>query len=70
MNEIFPDLPPILELERNLSLTFINSHFSLEQSVPLLPNQVEVGGIYCRPGRPLPKVRVKYSLIKVITLKI
>nr|XP_027223434.1 UDP-glucuronosyltransferase 2B14-like [Penaeus vannamei] len=55
ISDIFPDLPPLLDIERNQSLTLINSHFSMEVAVPLLPSQVEVGAIHCRPAKPLPK---------------
>ncbi|XP_047491574.1 UDP-glycosyltransferase UGT5-like isoform X2 [Penaeus chinensis] len=58
MNEIsgiFPDLPPLLDIERNQSLTLINSHFSMDAAVPLLPSQVAVGAVHCRPANPLPK---------------
>ncbi|MPC98306.1 UDP-glucuronosyltransferase [Portunus trituberculatus] len=51
----FPDLPPLLEIERNQSLTLMNSHFSITTPVPLLPSQVEVGAIHCRPAKPLPQ---------------
>ncbi|KAG0700404.1 UDP-glucuronosyltransferase 2B19 [Chionoecetes opilio] len=51
----FPHLPPLLELERNQSLTLMNTHFSIATPVPLLPSQVEVGAMHCRPAKPLPK---------------
>ncbi|XP_063840010.1 UDP-glycosyltransferase UGT5-like [Scylla paramamosain] len=51
----FPDLPPLLDIERNQSLTLMNTHFSITTPVPLLPSQVEVGAIHCRPGKPLPQ---------------
>ncbi|XP_063606320.1 UDP-glycosyltransferase UGT5-like [Penaeus indicus] len=51
----FPGLPSLLEIERNQSLTLMNSHFSLDTPMPLLPNQVEIGGMHCRPGKPLPQ---------------
>ncbi|KAG0730425.1 2-hydroxyacylsphingosine 1-beta-galactosyltransferase [Chionoecetes opilio] len=51
----FPDLPPLLELERNQSLTLMNTHFSIATPLPLLPSQVEVGAMHCRPAKPLPK---------------
>ncbi|KAK3860903.1 hypothetical protein Pcinc_033083 [Petrolisthes cinctipes] len=51
----FPDLPPLLEIERNSSLALINSHFSMSQTVPILPSQVEVGAIQCNPAQPLPQ---------------
>ncbi|KAK8721970.1 hypothetical protein OTU49_012402 [Cherax quadricarinatus] len=49
----FPDLPPLLDLERNMSMMFVNTHFSVGMPVPLLPSQVEVGAIHCRPANPL-----------------
>nr|XP_053656172.1 UDP-glucosyltransferase 2-like isoform X2 [Cherax quadricarinatus] len=55
-NEIsahFPDLPPLLDLERNMSMMFVNTYFSVGMPVPLLPSQVEVGAIHCRPANPL-----------------
>ncbi|XP_063840618.1 UDP-glycosyltransferase UGT5-like isoform X2 [Scylla paramamosain] len=51
----FPDLPPLLDIERNQSLTLMNTHFSITTLVPLLPSQVEVGAMHCRPGKPLPQ---------------
>ena len=56
MSAIFPDLPPLLEIERNQSLTLMNSHFSMFTPVPLLPSQVEVGAMHCRPAKALPQV--------------
>ncbi|XP_042887611.1 UDP-glycosyltransferase UGT5-like [Penaeus japonicus] len=55
VSEIFPELPPLLDIERNQSLTLVNSHFSMDVALPLLPSQVEVGAIHCRPAKPLPK---------------
>ncbi|XP_076042878.1 UDP-glucosyltransferase 2-like isoform X2 [Oratosquilla oratoria] len=55
INKHFPDLPPILELEKNVSLSLINSHYSLGMTQPLLPSQIEVGAMHCRPGKPLPR---------------
>ncbi|XP_068216692.1 uncharacterized protein [Palaemon carinicauda] len=51
----FPGLPPLLEIERNQSLALLNSHFSIDVTIPLLPSQVEVGGMHCRPANPLPE---------------
>ncbi|KAF2354362.1 UDP-glucuronosyl/UDP-glucosyltransferase [Trinorchestia longiramus] len=50
----FPYLPSSYELESNASITLINSHLAVEGSLALLPNQVMVGGMLLRPGRPLP----------------
>ncbi|CAL4065552.1 unnamed protein product, partial [Meganyctiphanes norvegica] len=51
----FPNLPSMLEIERNQSLVLMNSHLTFDMPYPLLPNQVEVGGMHCRPSKPLPK---------------
>ncbi|XP_069959609.1 UDP-glycosyltransferase UGT5-like isoform X1 [Cherax quadricarinatus] len=51
----FPELPPLLELERNMSLALMNTHFSIGIPLPLLPSQVEVGAMHCRPANPLPQ---------------
>lgn len=52
----FPDLPPLLDLERNQSLALVNSHFSVDMTLPLLPSQVQIGAIHCQPAKPLPQV--------------
>ncbi|KAK8724695.1 hypothetical protein OTU49_011227 [Cherax quadricarinatus] len=51
----FPELPLLLDLERNVSLSLLNSHFSISTPLPLLPSQVEVGAMHCRPANPLPQ---------------
>ncbi|XP_069950945.1 UDP-glycosyltransferase UGT5 [Cherax quadricarinatus] len=51
----FPELPPLLEIERNISLSLLNSHLGNSIPVPLLPSQVEVGPMHCVPGQPLPE---------------
>lgn len=57
-------LPPLSEIAKNTSLLLVNSHFSLNQPRPLLPNIVEVGGIHLQPPtNKLPKVRDKLSMI-------
>jgi len=52
-----PSLPSSDAVFGNASLILSNSHFSLTHPRPLLPDIVEVGGMHCRPGRSLPKVR-------------
>ncbi|XP_050693307.1 UDP-glycosyltransferase UGT5-like [Eriocheir sinensis] len=47
----FPDLPSLMEIERNQSLTLMNTHFSISTPVPLLPSQVEVGAMHCRTAK-------------------
>ncbi|XP_045611300.1 UDP-glycosyltransferase UGT5 [Procambarus clarkii] len=55
VSAIFPDLPPLLEIERNVSLALLNSNFGNHIPVPLLPSQVEVGSMHCVPGTSLPQ---------------
>nr|XP_053656458.1 UDP-glycosyltransferase UGT5-like [Cherax quadricarinatus] len=50
----FPELPPLLELERNMSLALLNTHFTIGTPLPLLPSQVEVGAMHCHPANSLP----------------
>nr|XP_045622222.1 UDP-glucosyltransferase 2-like [Procambarus clarkii] len=56
----FPELPPLLDLERNMSLGLINTHFSIGIPLPLLPSEVEVGGMHCRPASPLPEISAQF----------
>jgi len=51
----FPNLPTLAHMERQQSLNLINCHFSFGSVLPMLPNQVEVGGMHLRPSKPLPK---------------
>lgn len=48
------DLPPIEELEKNVSLVLTNTHPSVTYPRVLLPHTVEIGGLHCRPAKPLP----------------
>ena len=50
------DCPSIEEINANVSLILMNSYFSLTHPRPNLPDNVEVGGMHCRPAKPLPKV--------------
>lgn len=50
------DIPPLRQLGRNVSLVLVNTHFALNRPRPLVPNVVEVGGLYMKPSRPLPSV--------------
>lgn len=49
------DCPSLTELEKNISLVFTNTHPAINYPRSMAPSIVEVGGIHCRPGRPLPK---------------
>jgi len=49
-------IPSYEEIIRNSSLLLSNNHFSLSGKRPFLPDVIEVGGMHCRPAKPLPKV--------------
>ena len=53
----FPNMPNLIEFERRQDFNFYNGHHTLGMVLPLLPNQIEVGGMHLRPAKPLPKVR-------------
>jgi len=40
----------------NSSLILVNTHFTMFESIPLIPAVVEVGGIHVQPIKPLPVV--------------
>ncbi|KAI7815543.1 UDP-glucuronosyltransferase [Rhyzopertha dominica] len=50
-----PDLPHLNDLAYNMSLLLVNSHFSLHQARPTVPNFVEVAGLHIRDPKPLPE---------------
>ena len=49
-----PECPPLLDIEKNISLIFTNSHDSFNYPRTLPPQVIEVGGLHCRPANPLP----------------
>nr|XP_045606496.1 UDP-glycosyltransferase UGT5-like [Procambarus clarkii] len=55
VSKFFPNLPPLLEIERNVSLSLLNSNLGNSAPGPLLPSQVEVGSMHCVPGSRLPQ---------------
>nr|XP_045610702.1 UDP-glucosyltransferase 2-like isoform X2 [Procambarus clarkii] len=54
LRDTFPELPDPFELYPQQALALLNQHHLLDGSVPLLPNQVEVGCMHCRPAGALP----------------
>ena len=56
LREHFPDFPGLAEIEKGAALILANTHFSLDIPMPLLPQQVEVGGMHCRKPKQLPAV--------------
>lgn len=48
-----PNIPPIRELEKNISLVFTNTHPVINYARTMPPQIVEVGGMHGRPAQPL-----------------
>lgn len=46
--------PSFVEMEKNISLVFINTHSSFTYPRSLPPQVIEVVGLVCRPAKPLP----------------
>jgi glucuronosyltransferase len=46
----------VSQMSSNISMIFMNSHFTLTYPRPLLPDVVEVGGMHVGPAKHLPKV--------------
>lgn len=57
------ELPTAKVLRAKASMIFSNSHFSINFPRPHLPSVVEIGGVHCRPAKPLNKVTNCVTLI-------
>ncbi|KAJ8980274.1 hypothetical protein NQ317_005132 [Molorchus minor] len=55
LKKIVPNSPNFYELYHNVSLVLLNSHESLNQPVPLVPNMIEIGGFHVKPPKKLPQ---------------
>lgn len=56
VRRFLPGYPSMVDVERNVSLVFTNTHPSFSYPRALPPNVVEIGAIHCHPAKPLPKV--------------
>ena len=50
------DVPSFNDIEKNVSLVLVNSHPSVDNIQPRMPNVIDVGGLHCRKPERLPKV--------------
>jgi glucuronosyltransferase len=50
-----PDIPTLEDLALNTSLILFNSHFSINNARPAVPNFIEVGGLHITEPKPLSK---------------
>lgn len=60
MHKYLPNTPSVEELNKNVSLIFLNSHPSTNQPVPLVPNMIEIGGFHVYPPKKLPQDLQKF----------
>ena len=49
------DCPPLVELEKNISIVFTNTHPAINYPRAMPPQIVEIGGIHCRQPNLLPE---------------
>jgi len=52
------NIPSISVLKKSTALLLINQHFSIGHPRPLMPNTVEIGGIYINPPKMLSDVNI------------
>lgn len=50
--------PSIKSMLKNVSLTLLNTHFSLGTSRPFVPSYIDVAGMHLKPASTLPKVHI------------
>lgn len=62
VEEIYgPDIPNVITINKNTSLFFINTHYTLQGGISYPPNTIEVGGIHIESKRkPLPRNIAKF----------
>ncbi|XP_030747028.1 2-hydroxyacylsphingosine 1-beta-galactosyltransferase-like [Sitophilus oryzae] len=51
----FPGLTDFEKIHTNVSLVLLNSHESISQPVPHVPNMIDIGGYHVQPSKALPK---------------
>ncbi|CAH1402293.1 unnamed protein product [Nezara viridula] len=56
----FENLPPMLDMFRNLSLVLLDNHMAITYPRPYLPNIVEIGGLTIKGGDKLDEEWEKY----------
>ncbi|KAF5289139.1 hypothetical protein FQR65_LT02029 [Abscondita terminalis] len=54
LSKHFPNAPPFDDLYYNISLILINSHVSVDDVVPYMPNLIPIAGAHIRKPKPLP----------------
>lgn len=52
---IYPNIPPLIQLESNVSFMMTHTHPALFPSAPSMPYTTEIACAHCRPSQKLPK---------------
>lgn len=60
IEKYFPNSRPLDELQDNVALALVNSHFSTESPRPYTTNMIQIGGFHVDNIEPLPKDLQKY----------
>ncbi|CAG9759468.1 unnamed protein product [Ceutorhynchus assimilis] len=55
LHKYFPNAPHLSKLQYNASLVLLNSHESINQAVPHVPNMIDIGGFHVNPPKELPE---------------
>jgi len=53
--EFLPNSPSVAELQRQAAFLITNTHPAISLVMPSMPYTAEIGGINCKPAKPLPK---------------
>ncbi|XP_063921670.1 UDP-glycosyltransferase UGT5-like [Zophobas morio] len=56
----FPNSPPFYDTLYNASIVLLNSHPSLNQAVPYVPNMIDIGGFHVQTTKKLPQDLQKF----------
>ncbi|KAL1497433.1 hypothetical protein ABEB36_008407 [Hypothenemus hampei] len=60
LQSAFPDAPHIEELNKRITIILLNSHETLLDATPLVPNMVNIGGYHIDPPKKLPNKLQSY----------
>ncbi|KAF7266713.1 hypothetical protein GWI33_019986 [Rhynchophorus ferrugineus] len=55
VRKYIPNAPDFTKIHYNVSLILLNSHESISQPVPYVPNMISIGGYHVNPPKQLPK---------------
>ncbi|GLG97712.1 UDP-glucuronosyltransferase, partial [Gryllus bimaculatus] len=54
------NIPPIEDIEKNISIILSNIHYSYDYTRPLTPSLIPIGGMHIKPAKQLPKELQEY----------